>query len=359
MTRIITTALAFLLLITLAVAPAQAERRIRDFCRVKGQEENTLQGMGLVVGLQGTGDGDAKPTLQAMAKLMNVMGSPLPQNVKGLQSLDDLEAKNVAMVWVTATVPASGAREGGKLDCKVSSIGSAKSLAGGYLITTPLLGPRPGSQTVFAIAQGNLHMDDPKIQLSARVHGGCRVERDFFNAYTSEEEQFVTLVIQPNHAAFETAYDIAEVISRQPDFIDRTNSTMAIAKAIDQANILVRIPPQYQSDPVSFISNVLNTKLAQTPGGSTVVINERSGVVVVGSNVELGSLAISHRNLVIQAGTRGSETFVKFSPNTDDDPKLTDLISALNALKVPPQDVIDIIKTIDRSGELHGQLIIE
>lgn len=359
MPRIAITALTLLLTTSLVLEPCRAERRIRDLCRVKGQEENTLQGLGLVVGLQGTGDGDAKPTLQAMARMMTVMGSPLPQNVKGLQSLDDIDAKNVALVWVTATVPASGAREGGKLDCRVNSVGSAKSLEGGYLITTPLLGPRPGSQTVYATAQGNLQLDDPGLPLSAKVHGGCRVEKDFFNAYTDQDQQVVTLVIQPNHANFETAYDIADVISRQPDFIDRSNSTSSIAKAIDQTNVVVRIPEQYQADPVSFVSNVLNTKLAQLPGGSSVVINERSGVVVVGANVDIGSLAISHKNLVIQAGVRATESFVKFDPAANDDPKLTDLITALNALKVPPQDVIDIIKTIDRSGELHGQLIVE
>ena len=347
-------------LIFAAATAAHADRRIRDICRVKGQEENTLQGMGLVVGLQGTGDGDARPTRQAMAKLMTVMGSPLPQDVRGVQDLSKLEAKNVALVWVTAKIPASGAREGGKVDCKVSSIGSAKSLEGGYLITTPLLAPRPGSQEVYAVAGGNLKLDDPDYPLTATIHGGGRMEKDFFNAYTDGEQQTVTLVINPNHADFATAYDIADLISKEPDFIDRDNPSISIAKAIDQANIVLRIPDQYRVDPVSFVSNVLNTQLAQLPGGGTnVVINERSGVVVVGSNVDIGPVAITHKNLVIRAGAGVESSFVAFEPTQANDPKLADLVSALNTLKVPPEDIIDIIKTIERSGELHGQLIVE
>ena len=359
MKRAASNGLIILLALTLLAAPCLADRRIRDICRVKGQEENTLQGLGLVVGLQGTGDGDAKPTLQAMAKLMGSMGSPLPQNVKGIQSLSDLEAKNVALVWVTATVPASGAREGGKLDCRVNSIGSAKSLEGGYLITTPLLGPRPGNQTVYGVAQGNLQLEDASLPLAAKVHGGCRVEKDFFNAYTDEKQETVTLVLNPNHADFKTAYDIAALLGKQIDFVDRSNPSASIAKAIDQANVVLRIPEQYRVDPVSFVSNVLDTQIAQLSGGSTVVINERSGVVVVGSNVDIGSLAITHKNLVIQAGVNSPETFVTFDPEKENNSKLADLVSALNTLKVAPADVIDIIKTIDRSGELHGQLIIE
>src|SRR5687768_6729112 len=115
--------------------------RIRDICRIKGQEENTLHGMGLVVGLKGTGNTDG-PTLRALAKMLEAMGSPLAPPGKGQSPTDELKnTKNVAMVMVTATIPPEGARQGEKLNCTVSAVG-AKSLQGGVLIMTPLVGPR-------------------------------------------------------------------------------------------------------------------------------------------------------------------------------------------------------------------------
>ena len=110
--------------------------RIRDICRVKGQEENTLHGLGLVVGLKGTGDGEV-PTTRALSKMMAMMGNPLSQANGGAVQLDELEnAKNVAMVFVTTTIPAEGARQGDSLNCIVNAI-SAKSIEGGYLMMTP------------------------------------------------------------------------------------------------------------------------------------------------------------------------------------------------------------------------------
>ena len=116
---------------------AAARTTIKNICRLKGQEENTLQGIGIVVGLKGTGDGgNFLPTLRSLEKIMKVMGDPT-----GLKEIKD--AKNVALVTVTATIPAAGARQGDKIDCVVSSIGSCKSLAGGRLFLTAMIGPDP------------------------------------------------------------------------------------------------------------------------------------------------------------------------------------------------------------------------
>ena len=125
-----TSLVRILLLLSFAacVRPAAAETLLKNICHVKGQEENTLQGLGIVVGLKGTGDGGGfSPTMRTLAKLMTVMGTPMGK--AGLADLKD--SKNVAMVTVTVTIPAAGARQGDKLDCAVSSVGSAKSLAGG------------------------------------------------------------------------------------------------------------------------------------------------------------------------------------------------------------------------------------
>src|SRR5687768_17994900 len=116
------------------VGQARADHRIGDICRIKGQEENTLHGMGLVVGLRGTGDGDSKPTLRALARYMELMGHRLTPNQQGQPSIEELKnVKNVALVSVTATVPPGGAQQGDTLDCTISAI-SAKSLEGGHLL---------------------------------------------------------------------------------------------------------------------------------------------------------------------------------------------------------------------------------
>ena len=134
---------------------AQNDLRIKDICRLKGQEENTLQGLGLVVGLKGTGDGgDIKPTVRALTRSMQNMGGQVASDIQGrLIEKEMANAKNVALVFVEVTIPPSGAQQGDKLSCKVSAI-SAKSLEGGNLMLTHLLGPRADRPVVFALASG-------------------------------------------------------------------------------------------------------------------------------------------------------------------------------------------------------------
>ncbi len=119
-----------------------AGMKLGDMCRLKGQETNTLQGLGLVVGLRGTGDSDAAPTARALARMMQLMGGPMAIDSSGQLKLDDVsDAKNVALVFVTATIPAAGAQPGDLLNVSVNAI-NAKSLEGGTLMLTPMLGPR-------------------------------------------------------------------------------------------------------------------------------------------------------------------------------------------------------------------------
>ncbi len=126
-------------------------RCLSSICRIKGQEENTLQGLGLVVGLNGTGDGgDFLPTIRSLATAMQLMGNPIGKG----GPLELKNAKNIALVMVTAKVPAAGARQGDRVDCTVSSIGAAKSLEGGQLFLTPLQGPQVDRPRVYAFAEG-------------------------------------------------------------------------------------------------------------------------------------------------------------------------------------------------------------
>ena len=166
-----------LLLLTLLGEVSFARTLVKHIARLKGQEEITIQGMGLVIGLNGTGDGPAyTPTLRSLATMLAKMNMPLDK-----VNLELKDAKNVALVMVTATIPASGARQGDQLECTVSSIGAAKTLENGYLVTTALLSPHSGNDRVYGIAQGMLALDNPKAKTVARIRQGCQLEEDFLN----------------------------------------------------------------------------------------------------------------------------------------------------------------------------------
>jgi flagellar P-ring protein FlgI len=325
---------------------------LKNICHVKGQEENTLHGLGLVVGLTGTGDGgDYLPTIRSLATALQLMGSP--QGKTGL--LEVKNSKNAALVMVTATVPAAGARQGDQLDCKISSIGSAKSLNGGTLFMTPLQGPQRSNKRVYALAQGPIHLDDPKIPTNGKIQKGCRLEADFFNAYTKDGK--ITLVLDKNHADFQVAQDIAELINSQLTF---QSSEGELAKAIDQVNIEIKIPQHDREDPVAFVSQIMSMPTLEPQTEARVVINERAGSIVIDGNVEIGSVVVSHKNIVIETGGNPTPNrFVEIDPGKTPSPKLKALVESLGAVKVPTQDIIDIIKGLERNGKLHAQLIIE
>ncbi|HEY4759232.1 MAG TPA: flagellar basal body P-ring protein FlgI [Thermoguttaceae bacterium] len=335
-----------------AALPAYARTTLKSICRLKGQEENTLQGLGIVVGLKGTGDGSSfLPTLRSLEKVMKVMGEPL-----GRKSLDEIkDTKNVALVTVTAVIPATGARQGDKIDCVVSSIGSAKSLAGGRLFLAPLIGPDRNNPRIYAFAEGPVTLDDPSITNSGRIFEGCRLEEEFFNAFIKNGK--ITLVLDKFHADFQVSQDVAELINTQLAF--QNNSTPP-ARAVNQVNVEVSIPLQYRDDPVLFVSQVLSLPILEPQTMPRVVINERSGSIVISGDVEIGAAVVSHKNIVVETGNASAaRPFVPVDPADPNAPKLKALVETLNALHVATPDVIDIIKGLDRNGKLHAQLVIE
>ena len=346
------TLLAVLILLAAAAPSAHAALMIKNICRVKGQEENTLQGLGLVIGLKGTGDGgDFLPAIRSLARAMELMGNPLGKG--GAIELKD--AKNVALVMVTATVPAAGGRQGDHIDCKVSSIGGAKSLAGGQLFVTPLQGPQVQNPRIYAFAQGQLHFDDEKFPTTAKVHAGCRLEEDFFNPFIQKGK--FTLVLDRNHADFRVAQDIADELNRQLSFESLSSIT---AKAINQVNVEVTIPQQYLDDPVMFVARVMSLPILEPQTESRVVINERAGTIVIDGDVEIGSVVVAHKNVTVEAATDTPlQRFTTLDAKQTETAKLKGLYEALNAVKVPTEDIIEIIKQIDRSGKLHAKLVIE
>lgn len=339
---------------------ADDQLQIGDICRLKGQEENTIQGLGLVVGLNGTGDQDVKPTSRALGRMLQLLGANIGTDPQGIADLSELSTtQNVALAIVTATIPAAGAQQGDQLDCQISAIGS-KDLTGGNLMITYMRGPRADVNEVFALAQGQISIPDRATPTSGRVYGGCKMESTIKNAFTFDNK--ITLILDKDIASFSTARDIADLVN---DYISSAGALTTsrsqgyeIARAIDQLHVEITIPPGYRDDPVRFIPEIQNIVLNNIKRPKRVVLNEKTGVVVIGEEVLINPVVISHKNLTIEAA-QSAGGFVGIDTDNPNQPrsKLKNLVDALNALKVPTRDVIAIIRELDRSGDIYGTVV--
>ena len=371
---------------SLAEPPAtRAEMLIKDLVRVKGQEGNTLRGLGLVLGLNGTGDsGEYLPMARSLAMSFQLMGSEIaPGIANNLKSKELKNTKNVALVWVIATVPATGARQGDKLDCRVVSCGNAKSLAGGYLSTAAMQGPNPQSDRIYGFSQGDVALENDKHPLSGKVTKGCRLEEDFFSEFTKDGK--ITLILDQHKRDFQVAQNVALRINSEFKVSD---SSKAVAHAIDAANIEAVIPNVYLKDPVEFVALLLSLRLEEEDlrTDARVVINKKTQTIIISGNVEIGAVVVSHKNIQIDtggaierniaidgAGNRSkrflvldpSENFRKNQPPAGTSPrqiqsiKLRSLVEALNAIQVPAVDIIAIIEELNKTGKLHAKLIVQ
>ncbi len=354
--------LCFAVLMACAPCAADDQLRLRDICRLKGQETNKLQGLGLVVGLRGTGDDSVKPTTRALAQMMQKMGANIALDGQGIPDLSELdETGNVALVMVTASVPAAGAQQGDELNCEVSAI-SAKSLEGGRLMLAYLLGPRADVPTVYAIADGPISIPDISIPTTGIVFRGCKMEATIENQFV--KNNVLTLVLDKDIASFSAAIDIQDSINglNQSGLSagNGASDTLVIAQAIDQLHVQVAVPTAYQAEPVKFVSLVLDIPLPHIKKSRRVVINEREGVIVIGEDILINPVAITHKNLSIEARA-GAGGFVGVDTESPGQlrPKLKNLVEALNALNVPTQDVIAIIRTLKRNGDLYGEVVMQ
>ena len=194
------------------------------------------------------------------------------------------------------------------------------------------------------------------------VLGGCQLEADVFTPFYSEDG-YITLIVDRNHANFQTAALIAETINSQYRESlnysegDQSAPEEDLCHARDATNIRVRIPEVYRNDPVGFASDVLDIKLYEHEPEARVVINPRAGTIVISGEIEIGNVVVSHKNIIVEA--IATESFTALDVNQSNDPKLTQLVNQLNSLKVSTLDTIEIIRGIDRNGKLHGRLIIE
>jgi flagellar P-ring protein FlgI len=347
---------AALCLAFVLVAPVSASTRLKNICRIKGQEGNTLRGMGLVVGLNGTGEVNDPSTMRAIAQAMQVMGNPVAMDGQqpGFNELQRI--KNVAIVMVTATVPATGARRGDQVDCFVSAI-NGKSLEGGRLAFASLKGPNTQDQRVYALCEGQVILDNPSQPMVGTVHAGCQLEADLFTPFY--RDGYMTLILDKNHADFQTANEIVMRLRELLAYSESGDAKQAenTVRAIDASNIVVKIPQVFMRDPVAFASDLLELRIEDPQTESRVVINPRAGTIVISGDVEIGDVIVSHKNVVVEAAP--APAFAAIDVDESSKPKLTTLVDQLNSLKVPTADMIEIICGIERNGKLHGRLIIE
>ena len=348
--------------------PAQAVR-IKEVAAVQGVRSNQLTGYGLVVGLDGTGDQTTQMpfTTQAMSNYLQQMGISLSD-----ANTSRLQLKNVATVIITAQLPAF-AQPGQFIDVSVSSMGNAKSLKGGTLIATPLRG---ADGEIYALAQGNLVVGGAgagaggsKVQINhlsaGRIPQGAQVER----AVPTPLHEGNTITLGLNASDFQTARRVAQAINA------RLGPNQAMA--LDGRTVQVQAPSSPGAR-VNFIAELEELSIEATAPAAKVVINARTGSVVLNQAVTLGACAIAHGNLAITISStpvisqpnplsRG-ETVVREKADIQitqepgnliqvpASPQLTDVVRALNALGVTPQDLLAILQAIKAAGALNAEL---
>lgn len=353
------------LLILLAVlgfaAPALG-LKIEDVVRLKGSEGGKIVGMGLVVGLPGTGDGgDYLPTMRALAQTLANMQDA---NVVTAELAD---AENVALVYVSVELPRHGVREGDRLDVQVATVGAAESLLGGRLIVTPLLTPSKDSPRLFAFAEGALIVEDEDAPTTGKIENGAQMVADNFTQLMDGSGR-LTLVLDDTIASWPAAKNITDEIND----IFTLDGSEPVARAIDQKNIVVTVPGHSRHDPAAFVSSILNHYIhpSSVSNAAKVVINEKTGTIVIGGEVEVSPTLISHQGLTITLLTPSpeptliaprvsEERFIPLDPHQRGGARLSDLEAAFNQLKVEAQDRIEILKAMHGAGFLHAQLILE
>lgn len=370
--------LCCLVLLALALpSTAHARVRLENICTIQGQQEQKLMGLGLVVGLKGTGDGGKHlPTIHALAAALKLMDNPLTR-------AEELkEVNNVALVLVEATVPANGIQRGQKIDCFVNSVGSAKSLRGGRLMVSALSSQLIADDRLMGLASGSVMVEDDRVPTSGRVSSGVVIMRDVVRLFVENNE--FRLLLDGDHSSFQSASEIARVVNADISF--EANGRQ-LAKAIGPGVVLVQVPEQYRNDPVQFVAQVLDVGIDNPHSQARVVVNSKSGTVIVTGEVEISPVVISHKNLSVSIGgddtgtdpngqVRMTQSIVPGGEGADPVPgvgfvpivdqqarqspqRLRQLVDALNQLKVPTADAIEIIKDLHRTGKLHAVLITE
>lgn len=318
----------------LATEIAQAAR-LKDIASIRGVRENQLIGYGIVVGLKGTGDGKNEFTGKSVARMLDKLGVKLDSQ--------DVASKNVAAVIVTATLPAF-AKAGNPIDVTVSTVADASSLEGGTLLQTPL---RAANEQVFAVAQGSISIggsDKDKITTGGRVPNGGMIEKDVSADFASRKMFRLTL----HNPDFTTAARAILTINRE------LGGQYATAK--DAGTIDIVTPFAYENRGVELLATIESINV-NPDSRAVVIVNEKTGTVVIGERVRISKVAVSHGTLSVKVG-EGKKGVEEKVAVLDSGVSVGDLVQSLNKLGVTPKDLITILQTIKSAGALQGELEI-
>ena len=367
--------LAFTALVLLVPSASMAER-IKDVASIAGVRGNQLVGYGIVVGLAGTGDGGNGLTLQSMQAMVSRFG--IVTDAAGLNG------KNVAAVMVTSELPPFN-KPGQKMDVTVSTLGGAKSLRGGTLLMTPLLG---ADGETYAIAQGNLVVGGlgveggdqsslvVNIPTTGRVLGGATVERMVETSLLEADH----LILNLNRGDFTASHNMAEAINEL--------FGAGVAVPLDSSSVRVRAP-QDPAQRVSFVSLLENIDVIQAEPPATVIVNSRTGTIVIGGNVRVTPAAVTHGSLTVKVNEDPSVTpnsnvamndnqtvITPAAPTVTPDSEiavdeetarafvfdagvsLSSLVDAINAVGASASDLVAILDALHEAGALHAELIV-
>ena len=359
--------LAFMLCWVTAYQPAEAAvLRLKDITHIKGVRDNQLIGYGLVVGLAKTGDKAISTQISQYNMIQNMGGR--------LNTVNDIRGNNAAAVMVTAVVPPF-AKVGDKIDLTVSSIADAKSLEGGVLLNTQLMAP---NGEVVALAQGAVSVGGVDVEsngssartaitTSGRVPSGAIIERDIYTEIG--DEGGLDLVLE------KTDYTLASRVAQA------VTSKLAPARAIDGTTIRVIYPDAFADRKIDFLANLENLEVDSVDEVAKVIVNERTGTIVIGNHVRLLPAAVAHGGITVSikstnqisqpgdfsttgqtVGVSNSEINIEEKSGAlielQSSSTLTDLVAALNAIGATPSDLISILQALKYAGSLEARLEI-
>lgn len=327
--------LSFLTIMTLNFNSEAA--RLKDIASLRGVRENQLIGYGLVIGLKGTGDTSTDYTNKSFGRFIEKLGVKVtPEQAAG---------KNVAAVIITATLPPF-AKAGNPLDITVSSVGDATSLVGGILIQSPI---RAGNDQIYAVAQGSVSVlgDGKELHTTVgRIPNGATIERDIEADFSSRKMYRMTL----HNPDFTTAARTVLTINKE------LGGTYASAK--DAGTVDIVTPAAYESRGVELMATIEAIEV-NPDQKARVVINEKTGTIVIGEKVRISKVGLSHGNIslkILDEKTKKEKAVDDKTTVLEAGTNVGDLVQALNKLGVPPKDLISILHSIKAAGALHGEL---
>ncbi len=357
--------------------------RVRDIARPAGERNNTLMGYGIVVGLNGTGDGDdALIALRPLFTLLSKTGNPAA-------SLNELSAKNIAYVAITAKIGRNGATSGEKIDLTVASMGKAKSLEGGMLLPAPLGSINNQDTTIYAWCQGKISLMDKKIPTTAMIKDGGEIEKTVRYNYIVDDDPsspaYFDIAVDDRQADWQVAKVIAEVIEEQNNmnlagqdesYVDTDINAKRSAVVISPTTIRAFIPELQKRNSSYYIARIMNLQLPNLPPPeATIVINEKTGTIAITGNVEIASCIEAVGDLTIDIIdpkpvprpdapllTKSQWPSLNTSPDEmteSETANVRDLLSALDQLNVPIDQKIAAIYTLEKTGAIRARIIKE